>query len=263
MKKNVLNVFWTGGWDSSYRIIDLSFKEVVIQPIYLKDEFRLSEQLELQKINNLTKEIRELETTKCTILDLKILSVSDIHEDQAISSYYHEVYDNFYKDSDGVKLGSQYEWLARFSSKIDNIELGIEMGSKVIDVINSYGGLTKVYDEIIGDHYVLNKSISSEALISVFGNYRFPLLDVSKGAMKLDAKKRGFLNLLNKTWFCHIPLEDKPCGVCNPCKQVIEAGLTYRLDKNALKRYQSMKTGKPIRKNLLSRMAKKIKSLYR
>jgi hypothetical protein len=67
MGKQVINILWTGGWDSTYRVIDLSFKEVVIQPYYLRDN-RLSEAMELSVIRNLTEKIRNRKTNKSELL---------------------------------------------------------------------------------------------------------------------------------------------------------------------------------------------------
>lgn len=33
--KNKVNILWTGGWDSTYRMIELSRKELDVNPIYI------------------------------------------------------------------------------------------------------------------------------------------------------------------------------------------------------------------------------------
>ena len=40
--KTTVNVLWTGGFDSTYRIVELSRLNVVVQPYYLLDEKRRS-----------------------------------------------------------------------------------------------------------------------------------------------------------------------------------------------------------------------------
>lgn len=36
-EREVINVLWTGGYDSSFRIVQLSKNKVTIQPYYLSD----------------------------------------------------------------------------------------------------------------------------------------------------------------------------------------------------------------------------------
>jgi len=69
MKLERINIFWTGGWDSTFRMLQLAEKQVIIQPYYLKDN-RKSEELELNTIKILTEEILKLNTTKCEINEL-------------------------------------------------------------------------------------------------------------------------------------------------------------------------------------------------
>ena len=47
MKKTV-NLLWTSGWDSTYRLVELSRMDVRVQPIYVTGMGRPSEQRELQ-----------------------------------------------------------------------------------------------------------------------------------------------------------------------------------------------------------------------
>ena len=46
----------------------------------------------------------------------------------------------------------------------------------------------------------------------------------------------GFEETMFKTWFCHNPIKNEPCGVCNPCKIAIKEGLAFRLTPVGLKR---------------------------
>jgi 7-cyano-7-deazaguanine synthase len=227
-----INVLWTGGWDSTFIMLQLSSKKVTIQPYYLKDN-RKSEELELNTVCLLTEEILKLSTTKCTINPLITKKVSDIENDAVITKAYDNLCKKFKLINNGIKLGSQYEWLARFSKNIDNLELGLEKGL-TFNAINTLGKLEKKIDEDIEEYFVLNKQKSSEDLIKIFGNYRFPLLNFSKLHIKQVAEEKGFIDIMNKTWFCHRPINNQPCGKCKPCMQTIKSGLKYRFSKMAL-----------------------------
>lgn len=244
-EKVVVNILWTGGWDSTFRIMQLSTKNIVIQPFYLSNH-RKSEDFELKSIVSLTKNIRNLSSTKCTLCELIKINVSEINEEKNIIQSFKDISIS-YKKLTKIQLGCQYEWLAQTSLKNNKLELSVEKGSKLIDYINAYGGLKKVIDKIKGEYYVINKSISSIDVINVFGNFHFPLIDYSKLDMKQKAKESGFFELMNKTWFCHNPIDKQPCGLCNPCKQTIESGLDYRFSKAALKRYKMKKLIRPIK----------------
>ena len=232
-----INVLWSGGWDSTFRILQLSDKEVIIQPFYLNDENRVSTKLELKTIELLTAEILKLETTKCVINQLIIKSVSDIEPNRGVTKSYNKIFKK-YKAVSGRKFGIQYEWLARFSKKIDNLELGIEKGELITGIAAIFGELKKNRDEVTGEYITVNKEKSSQDLINVLGSYHFPILNIYKLEMKQIAEERGFIDIMNKTWFCHKPINELPCGKCGPCRGSIGEGLEYRFSKRALFRYR-------------------------
>ena len=148
------------------------------------------------------------------------------------------------------QLGSQYDWLARFSKDIVNLELSIEKGTRPVRAIMEYGGIKKIIDNKIGEYYKLDKSVSDDITIKIFGNYHYPLLDYTKLQMKKEAEEYGFIDLMNKTWFCHNPIDNQPCGVCNPCIGTIEGGLEYRFNQRALSNYKKAKFYQPIKKTV-------------
>lgn len=106
--KPIVNILWTGGWDSTFRILDLAEKGIIIQPYYISDN-RKSESFELNAIGEISARLNELQSTKSLIMPLKILKSSEIPEDREITDSY-----NILRDQ--VFMGSQYDWLARFES---------------------------------------------------------------------------------------------------------------------------------------------------
>jgi len=104
-----------------------------------------------------------------------------------------------------------------------------------------FGRLEKKQDENLGEYYILDKENSSQDLINVFGNYRYPLLSYSKLDMQRIAKQKGYVDIMNKTWFCHKPKNNEPCGKCAPCMQTIEAGLQSRFSQSAMTKYKIKK----------------------
>ena len=72
--KNI-SIFWTGGYDSTFRVVQLSRCEITIQPIYLSDN-RKSEKNELMAIEEITSMLKKHPQTKANFLPLKIVDIN-------------------------------------------------------------------------------------------------------------------------------------------------------------------------------------------
>ena len=147
------------------------------------------------------------------------------------------------------KIGSQYDYLARLALNINNLEIGLENepSSKALNFINKCGTLKKVQLKGL-DTYVINDKKSKIELIKLFGNLSFPIIDKSKMDMKEIAEKNGYGEIMNLTWFCHNPINNEPCGMCNPCISTIKSGFSYRFPENSLRRYRRRKINRILRK---------------
>ncbi len=67
-----IKILWTGGWDSTFRVIELSRKNVVIQPIYVLDSGRKSTDYELKAIDKIIQDLNKRDETKAKINAIKI-----------------------------------------------------------------------------------------------------------------------------------------------------------------------------------------------
>ena len=241
--KKTIEIFWTGGYDSTFRVVQLSRLPVKIRPIYFSDN-RLSEKIELSVIQKVTEILNNKKDTKCEIIPLKIISIEQRIKDDTISEAYQRLLSKTF-------MGSQYEWLAWFAKYHKGIE---------ISVLGSDGGFIQknnflfllVSDEIIGDYYVLDQEKCDEDVCTVFGNFHYPLMKMSKLGMKKKYLEWDCQEIMNLTWFCHTPINGKPCGLCKPCQCTIEEGMTERFTKMALLRYKL----KPVKKILKSLIKK-------
>lgn len=228
-----VNILWTGGFDSTFRMLQLSKMEVDIQPYYLGNK-RKSEKYELNAISAITRDILNHPETKCFIHPQININVSEIEPDITVTEAYNRL-------NEFNLLGSQYDWLGRFAKMVPGIELSLEKGNsgKAYNCIQKYANLLKIKNkELI--YYIIDKENSTEDIINVFGNYRlpYPIFDITKLEMAENYKEMGFEHTLGKTWFCHTPYKNEPCGVCNPCKSVIEEGLPFRMTPTGLNRYK-------------------------
>ena len=87
-----------------------------------------------------------------------------------------------------------------------------------------------------GRFRVVSKGASSDAA-TVLGRLDFGMLDVSKVEAKRIAQESGWMPVMRRTWFCHAPVNGKPCGICNPCKDAMVEGMRWRMPLSARLRY--------------------------
>lgn len=222
-----VNILWSGGLDSSFRMLQLSKYSVSIQPYYFRDN-RKSVQYELNAIAEITQDILAHPETKCRIMPLIIMNSEEVKPDNKIAAAYRRLRQQ-------TNIGSQYDWLARFAKSVPNLELCIEKAksSKALACITRYGSLKKSTEGELA-FYVIDKEKSSEDLVIVFGNFRFPTIDITKQEMIFLCEKMKFDRTLHKTWFCFSPIKGKPCGMCNPCMSAIQEGMGFRFTKSGL-----------------------------
>ena len=219
--KEIHNVLWTSGWDSTYRVIELVLKGVTIQPYYVIDKNRISYKKEMDTIHLLKKQIIETyPKTKHQILKTILINRKDIKHNLIYKLSYKVL-------KKRAHIGSQYYWLACLSKKINNLEVSVhDKGQIALFFLKDKTNIETHPD--IGKYYKLNPDVKDFFLKTIFGNMRFPVLGLEKLDMKKIAEEKGFIHIMNNTWFCHNSTE-KPCRECSPCKQVIRDGMEYRL----------------------------------
>ncbi len=228
MKK--VNILWTGGLDSTFRVMELSYMDVTIQPYYLAS-VNPSTQYEINAIKQISKEILKRPETKCILLPVIIVWTSQINDNEEITSAWSRLHDLY-------KLGSQYDWIARFAEQNELVlELGIEKDfqeSTIVRCLLNSGGYS-----ILNDKEVVVSDTGTEEAKRVFKNMRFPLplFNMTKKDEIVQYKKWGAEDILNLTWFCYRPVHGKPCGLCDPCRTYIEVGLGDHIPKDRLRLY--------------------------
>jgi 7-cyano-7-deazaguanine synthase len=166
--KALVKVLWTGGFDSTYRIAELSRHDVIIQPYYLSDRKRRSENFELLAIRDITADIERNPETMCRILPLIIKKVSELKPDKEIVEAYERLRSSLY-------IGPQYVWLAQFAKSNTGLELCIEMLSSQSGAtfcISQHGKLREVNDRGL-IYRVLDQDSSNMDLITIFGSMHF------------------------------------------------------------------------------------------
>ena len=80
MEKRVVHILWTGGLESTYRVVELSQTDCIIQPHYIIYKYRgkrESKDYELRAIHKITDILRKDERTRATILPPIIFNFND------------------------------------------------------------------------------------------------------------------------------------------------------------------------------------------
>jgi len=236
---DIVHVLWTGGWDSTYRVLDLMAHSspVKVQPHYIINPERRSHHLELAAIG----QIRERAIERW---GHRLLAPSTIEVDRIpISDLAQRQHDALAKR---FNIGPQYLWLAEYarSANIGQLELCVHVDDKAYSVVTAQ------------DVHPLDDDAGAAAFFRE--HFSFPILKLTKLQMRDNARASGFEDLMNQTWFCQIPTHnDLPCGFCNPCQWTIDEGLAYRVPRGhrvRLAAYRRIVTWLPsyrLRQNLL------------
>jgi hypothetical protein len=219
-----INLLWTGGWDSTFRLLQLLIlHKKIVQPYYIIDPNRLSTGEELNAMQDIKRSIfAQYAQSRELLLPTVYKELVDISPNRNITSAYERLIKN-------THFGVQYEWLARFSKEIGikGIEIGYARAAFGLQLLNPF--IVQV-DSQGETNYAIGEKFHGSDEYELFQFYLFPIINLTKLDQGIIARNEGFYNILSLTWFCHTPLANRqPCGVCTPCQQTIEFGLGWRI----------------------------------
>jgi hypothetical protein len=236
------HILWTGGWDSTFRVLDLVLrKRRAVQSYYIIDPDRPSFGVEIrtrERIKDLLG--RRDPALKDLLLPTRFRIIADICPDGEIS-------DQLARLKAGSFIGGQYEWLARFAkeSGIPGLELCIHKDDTAHKFLESL--VVKEGEE--GDSYYRLEEDPTRPDLGLFRYFRFPLFDLTKTDMQDIARRDGFGDLMEETWFCHTPLRGRrPCGTCPGCRYTIREGLARRLPFGSRLRFHADRYRRKLRR---------------
>ena len=251
LKNKTVRILWTGGWDSTFRIVELSREDVNIEPVYVCDPNRKSIENEKVAMKEVIKALKMRKETKANFGDIKEINLKDIPQDAKIT----EAYETVAKETG---LGSQHEWLARLGKQIPGMEMGTEAGtpetSHIIDALQKF---TKL--DIINGIGRVNKELSTEEGNLVLGWFDYPIIEQNEHDMLLLMKKWGYEDIMKHIWFCHAPINGEPCGFCHPCHVKIESHMEFLLPKKSITNYKNQIRVKKIFGERIANLYEKLK----
>ncbi|NWO07467.1 MAG: hypothetical protein HLX50_17785 [Alteromonadaceae bacterium] len=227
-------LLWTGGWDSTFRLLQLAHSGNIIQPHYIRDTKRDSLKKELKTMDEIRTKVNK-SFPESFVREIEVINQTDIIEYPEFSLAYKNLLSKGW-------LGSQYVHIASYckQKQVKGMELSIERARDKSRVrFTNIPCLENTEIDSDGNRVISKRS--DEDLLCLYGQFSFPILSLTKLDMLEESKKLGFADLLNITWFCHQPLFGKPCGSCNPCMSTLEEGLEYRFSTLSRTNYRLKK----------------------
>ncbi|MDJ0849319.1 MAG: 7-cyano-7-deazaguanine synthase [Myxococcota bacterium] len=235
-----IKILWTGGWDSTYRVLELVLVErAVVQPYYVIDPKRRSTGQEEAAMERIRERVLARDASaRERLLPLVVASRDDFPPDEEISRHIASL-------ASRMRVGTQYEWLSLFCRAwgLDDLELCVEAdrgGNGPLKV------LLIQHLEGAGHERRLPEPLGAPELMP-FRFFRFPILHLTKEDIKERARELGFLDLLDDTWFCHKPKKGLPCGRCRPCELVFREGMAERMPASSRVRHYWWKLRRTLR----------------
>jgi len=250
MCEEPIHLFWSSGWDSTYRLLEILLVEKrAAQPHYILDESRNSNAEEARSLEAIREALftRHPETRELLrpVVGMPLSEVPD----------YEDVLADFEALRARIPVGPQTGWLACYVryKGLDDLELSWESSHLSTELVPA------VLEDSIGKgHERRLREELKHPYIEVLRPFRFPVAHLHKADMARLAAQHGFLDILELSWFCHRPRHGAPCGVCVPCEYTIAAGLARRLPWRSRIRFRVARlTGRTARQTKRLRRAKR------
>lgn len=222
------HVLWTGGWDSTFRVLDLVLTYGrTVQPWYVLEPKRSTTQRELDTMDRIRRGLAARDRRAAErVRPIEVRALADLPPDPAHASAVAVV---------GARepLTSQQHFLPVL---VRHEGLGaMETGITADDHMEDAFALCRVVRNRApapDDWWYLDPEASDPDSMSIWGGYRMPLLHLSKLQMAALAEQGRFRALMEQTWFCRHPtILGRPCGLCMPCAVTWEAGVRWRVPR--------------------------------
>jgi len=204
--KQVINVFWTGGMDSTFNLVrQLMTTSDQVRPHYI-----------VRHENSTGIEIDTMISIRRALLvkypDFRSRLLPTVYTNEDLIPRFKEIDLEIEELRKEIKINEQYQILAHYCR-----EFNIEQVDLVYELF-----LDETPEDILLADY-FGKSMA-------FRSFRNPIKNMTKKDCYREAKENGWSEFLLMTSFCRRPkVNIKPCGVCGPCTDAVKNGMGFRL----------------------------------
>jgi len=253
-RTSLVHLFWTGGWDSTFRLLHLLIKKGrMVQPHYLIDADRRSTGEELLARDKIKEKLFAcFPETESLLLPTIFFDNTELPDMPDVTESYRRLRLHYW-------IGSQYEWMAKYCimRNLCDMEMCVHAGVMAEGLLDPLVIRAQTAND---RYYIMDPRYRSTDEYKVFGHYHFPFYDISKEKMGNIAWGYGWQDMMDLTWFCHRPLPNHiPCGRCPPCDLVMRSGMTWRMPLvSKIMYYVSLR---PFVKSRFYRTARRVKRL--
>lgn len=219
------HVLWTGGWDSTFRVVDLVLTHGrSVQPWYVVDDDRRTTEREQRAMADIVAWLsRHHPPAAARIAPIRVLRREDIAPDPVVREAARLIRGR-------VGLPEQYVWLAELARDADlpSLEVGIEHRAETPALAEA--AVVRRDAPAPDDWWLVQADGSPPGTYTLYRDFRLPILEYDKAELGELAAERGFADALERTWFCRWPtILGNPCGFCVPCQTTRLGGLGRRV----------------------------------
>ena len=206
-------LLWTGGWDSSFRLMQLLLVERrPVQPIYIINLDRRSMPQEMRTMTSMRRQLRARLDDPELMLPTQMLLQQEVPPRPDLAAVTAAIREK-------THVGTQYAIFSGIAEVMGWEGVEICMQAHEGGVVSDLHRL--VFAEEVGGR------LTDAPEARIFRHWSFPVLHITKTEMAAIAREHGFYDLLVQRWFCHQPVMGKACGRCIPCQRANREGVDF------------------------------------
>jgi 7-cyano-7-deazaguanine synthase in queuosine biosynthesis len=221
---NPVYVFWTGGYDSTFRICQLLIRyKTAVQPVYIADKYIDNHKEKGTRRQNHINEKNSREDIIAALhrkfphtkkLLKKTMIVKNANYDAEVIAAMKELKRKKYVRREKCQYGA----MAQVAKNLDkHIEVCAEVGGfihkKLRTKLKCHAKTGCEYRD-----YTFTAD-GQDTGLGIFNRFVMPIIGYNKEDMYNEAVEYNYEDILNLTWSCWYPRKGKPCGKCIMCRE--------------------------------------------
>lgn len=237
------NLLFTGGFDSTFRLCQLSRMEgVEVQPVYhCFSPARSNEKNEIHAQDTILSMLRKRKDTKAVLLNPIRVHEYDLPEAPDLD-------EAFQKWRPFPETPGQIRCISKLSRLFPHLEYCIEGATLETRKQGIKYGKTRRFLTAHGFRFLDHEdgstsfkcSHADSGLDLLWGGFRFPIFQISETDMLPFIHKYHYEDVFEHTWTCDFG-DKEPCGVCHNCETKWASGLPDFFPKAAVRNHEIKK----------------------